>query len=134
MRHDGEARDRTTVFRNARIHTMDPRRPRADSLAVHGGRLVAVGTEVGVAAAAAGGDSRVVDLGGRTVVPGFVESHCHFLSTGLSVRQVDARTPPNAAIADVQERVREFARRLPPGQWILGWGYARPSSTHTRPC
>jgi hypothetical protein len=76
-----------------------------------------------VTAAAAGQDARVVDLGGRTVVPGFVESHCHFLSTGLSARQVDARTPPNTTIADVQGRIREFAGQLPPGQWILGWGY-----------
>ena len=121
MRDDG-VRGRPTVFRNARVHTMDARRPRADALAVRGGRLVAVGTEAD-AAAAVGREAHVVDLGGRAVVPGFVESHCHFLSTGLSVRQVDARTPPNARIADVQTRVAEFARRLPRGQWILGWGY-----------
>ena len=112
----------TTVFRNARIHTMDPRRPAAEALAVRAGRLVAVGSESDVAAAA-GRSARVVDLSGRTVVPGFVESHCHFLMTGLTLRQVDARTPPNTRIADVRARVAEFARRLPRGQWILGWGY-----------
>jgi predicted amidohydrolase YtcJ len=114
--------DATTVFRNGRIHTMDAGRPRADALAVRDGRLLAVGTEA-EAAAAAGRAARVVDLGGRAVLPGFVESHCHFLTTGLALRQVDARTPPNAAIADVLGRVAEFARRLPKGQWILGWGY-----------
>src|SRR5262245_32287160 len=122
MRGEGGARERTTVFRHALIHTMDAGRPRAEAMAVRGGRLLAVGTEA-EAAAAAGRDARVVDLGGRTVVPGFVESHCHYLSTGLSLRQVDARTQPNARIADVLVRVAEFAGRLPRGQWILGWGY-----------
>jgi predicted amidohydrolase YtcJ len=70
-----------------------------------------------------GRSTRVVDLGGRTVVPGFVESHCHFLTTGLTLRQVDARTPPNGTIADLIARVREFARAVPAGDWILGWGY-----------
>jgi predicted amidohydrolase YtcJ len=112
----------TTVFRNARIHTMDAARPRADALAARGGRLLAVGTEADVAAAA-GRDARVVDLGGRAVVPGFVESHCHFLTTGLTLRQVDARTPPNTTIADIRRRVAEFAGRMSPGAWILGWGY-----------
>lgn len=114
--------EQTTVFRRARIHTMDPRRPRAEAMAARGGRLLAVGAEAEVAAVA-GRDARVVDLGGRTVVPGFVESHCHFLTTGLTLRQVDARTPPNGTIADLIARVREFARAVPAGDWILGWGY-----------
>jgi hypothetical protein len=121
MATESDTRDVTTVFRNARIHTMDRRRPQAEALAVRGGRLLAVGTDA--EAAAAGRAARVVDLGGRTVVPGFVESHCHYLMTGLTLRQADARTPPNTTIADVQGRIAEFARRLPRGQWILGWGY-----------
>lgn len=114
--------DETVLFRNARVHTMDGRRPPAAALAVRGGRVLAVGAE-SAAARAAGRRARVVDLGGRAVLPGFVESHCHFLMTGLTLTQVDARTPPNTGIADVLTRVAEFARRLPRGHWILGWGY-----------
>ncbi len=71
------------VYRNARIHTLEPARPEAQALAVRAGRLVAVGSEADVARAVAR-DAHVVDLEGRTVVPGFVESHCHFLTTGLT--------------------------------------------------
>ena len=67
-----------TVFRNARIHTMDRYRPRADALAVRAGRLLAVGTEADVAAAA-GRAARIVDLEGGTVMPGFVR--IRFLSS-----------------------------------------------------
>src|SRR5262245_66286428 len=108
MARAGETGGGATVFRNARIHTMDPRRPRAEALAVRAGRLAAVGTEA-EAAATVGRDARVVDLGGRPVVPGFVESHCHFLTTGLTLRQVDARTPPNATRRDVAGRGRAVA-------------------------
>lgn len=111
-----------SVFVNATIHTLDTTRPRASALAVRDGRLIAVG-DVDDVRRAAGRDARVVDLGGRTVVPGFVESHCHFLYYGLTLDQVNARTPPNTSITDIQARVKEFARRLPPGTWIQGWGY-----------
>ena len=111
-----------TVFLNGAIHTLDPARARARALAVRDGRLTAVGNEDDVRRVA-GRDARVVDLQGLTVVPGFVESHCHFLYYGLTLDQVDARTPPNTTVADIQGRIREFARRVPPGAWIQGWGY-----------
>jgi predicted amidohydrolase YtcJ len=110
------------VYRNARIHTLDPGQPEAQALAVRGGRLLAIGSDADVARVA-GRDATVVDLGGRTVVPGFVESHCHFLTTGLTLRQVEIRTPPNTSIKDVQARLATYARGVPPGQWIQGWGY-----------
>jgi hypothetical protein len=110
------------VYRNARIHTLEPAHPEAQALAVRAGRLVAVGSEADVARAVAR-DAHVVDLEGRTVVPGFVESHCHFLTTGLTLRQVEIRTPPNTSIKDVQARLAEYVRGVPPGQWIQGWGY-----------
>jgi predicted amidohydrolase YtcJ len=110
------------VYTNGNIHTLDAARPRARALAVTGGRLAGVGSEAEVARAA-GRASRVVDLAGRTVIPGFVESHCHFLHYGLTLNQVNLGTPPNGTIADVRARVAEFARRRVPGDWIQGWGY-----------
>ncbi len=111
-----------TVFVNANVHTLDPTAPRAEALAVAGGRLVRVGS-AGAVRELVDAATRVVDLRGRTVLPGFVESHCHFLAYGLTRQQVDAFSPPNTTIAEVVARVAAFARTVPPGSWIQGWGY-----------
>jgi predicted amidohydrolase YtcJ len=64
------------IFVNARVLTMDEARPRAEAVAVGGGRILAVGTRAEVEALAGQG-CRIVDAGGRTLLPGFVESHMH---------------------------------------------------------
>jgi predicted amidohydrolase YtcJ len=121
-----------TAFLNGRIHTLDPARPAASALAVVGGRLAAVGDEAD-ARRVLPRDARVVDLGGRTVVPGFVESHCHFLVTGLTRSQVEIRTPPNDSIADIQRRLKDYVRDLPRDRWVLGWGYDDTLIADARP-
>ncbi len=74
------------LFADAKVLTMDPARPRAEAVAVAGGRIVAVGgAEV---AALAGPDTRVVRCGGRTLLPGFVESHLHLVLGGAELSQL----------------------------------------------
>jgi len=74
------------IIRNARVLTMDTDRPRAEAVAVAGGRIVAVGgAEV---AALAGPATRVIDAGGRTLLPGFVESHLHLVLGGSELTQL----------------------------------------------
>jgi predicted amidohydrolase YtcJ len=74
------------VLTNAKVLTMDPVQPRATAVAVAGGRIVAVGgAEV---AALAGPQTRVVDCGGRTLLPGFVESHLHLVLGGAELAQL----------------------------------------------
>lgn len=96
--------------------------PRARGVAVTGNRIVAVGAESDLRPFIGLG-TEVIDLRGRTVTPGFNDAHCHPLALGLSLREVDARTPPNRSIADLIARIAERARTVAPGQWIIARGY-----------
>ena len=108
------------VLVNGHVVTMDPARPRAQALAVAHGRVVEVGDGAAVRAIA-GPNTRVVDLGGRTVVPGFVDAHNHPAVAGrLHLRRVDCELPSIAAIV---RALRERAARTPEGQWVLGFKY-----------
>jgi predicted amidohydrolase YtcJ len=111
-----------TVFRNADVVTMNPQMPRATTFAVRGGRFYAIGSENEVRRTFSG-ESDVVDLGGKTVIPGIIESHCHISDYALSLGEVNCATPPNQSTEDVIAGVRERAESTPPGKWIKGWGY-----------
>ena len=75
------------IISNARVLTMDTANPRAEAVALAGGRIVAVGTQADVAVLAAPG-VRVIDAGGRTLLPGFVESHLHLVLGGSELSQL----------------------------------------------
>ncbi|NGM45661.1 amidohydrolase [Rhodobacter sp. SGA-6-6] len=75
------------IVTNARVLTMDPERPRAEAVAVAGGRILAVGARTEVEALARPG-CRVIDAGGRTLLPGFVESHLHLVLGGNELTQL----------------------------------------------
>ena len=107
---------------NARVLTMDPRRPVADAIGIIGGRIVAVG-EGAELLARRERDTQVVDLGGRTVLPGFVDAHNHFGPTTLEPRGVDLTNPRAPDIPAIQARIAAAARATPPGGWIRAFGY-----------
>jgi hypothetical protein len=114
---------------NARVWTGDPRRPWADALLVRGERIEVVGSSAEVKKRA--GAMRVLDARGMMVTPGFVDAHVHFLDGGLALLSVQLRDAPTKAA--FVERIRAFARSVPPGTWILNgdwdhenWGGALP--------
>ncbi len=109
-----------TLFRRGHFITLDPTRPFAQALAVRDGKIVAVGTEDELDALI-GPRTRVVDLEGSTVVPGFHDAHCHILLFGLSLVEVDVRAA--TTLAEVMAGVAAQAQRLPAGRWIRGGGY-----------
>ena len=76
------------VLRNGVVHTLDARRPKAQALAITGQRIVAVGSDAEVGPFA-GPKTRVIDLAGATVIPGFKDSHGHLLSMGYARMAVD---------------------------------------------
>src|SRR5215211_461682 len=78
----------TTLIENAHIYTMDRAAPGVEALAWREGRIVAVGRRDEVARAA-GPQARRIDLGGRAVIPGLIDSHIHFLSYARSLAKVD---------------------------------------------
>ncbi|HET7459334.1 MAG TPA: amidohydrolase [Gemmatimonadaceae bacterium] len=120
----------TLAVVNARIWTGDARRPWADAVAVRGDRFELVGSSAAVKKMVGPG-TRVVDAGGRMLVPGFVDAHVHFIDGGFrlaSVQLRDARTP-----AEFTARIGAFAATVPKGTWITGgdwdhtaWGGALP--------
>lgn len=104
---------------NAKIWTGDAQRPWAEALAVDGGKIVAVGSNADIQAA--GAPQRSIDARGRLIVPGFIDSHLHFIDAGRqldSVQLRDVRTREELAA-----RVQAFAATLPPGAWITGGGW-----------
>lgn len=105
---------------NGRIYTMDKHQPRAEAVAIRGTRILAVGS-AGAMADLAGPRTRKIDLAGQTVVPGFIDAHLHFLSYGLSLREIDLIDVPNLERA--LARVAAHAERTPAGQWLTGRGW-----------
>jgi len=91
--------------------------PAPTALALRGGRVLAVGTDREIEALRGPG-TRVIPLGGRFVCPGFVDAHLHLQSGGLQLSRVDLRGVTDRETFEA--RVREHARRTPPGGWILG--------------
>lgn len=108
------------VLLNATVHTVDPGRPRAEAVAVRGNRIVGVGTSAQIQAFV-GPRSRVMDLRGRTVVPGFDDAHAHFLGIGFA--RLDVDLVGTATFDDVLARVEKAVKARAPGEWIRGRGW-----------
>jgi hypothetical protein len=104
------------VLLNGNIHTMDPAMPRAEAVAVIGSRIVDVGGDDEVRKWAGAG-TRVVDLDGRLLLPGFNDAHVHFYQGGRSLASVQLRSARSPE--EFRERIAAFAAKLPAGRWIL---------------
>ncbi len=101
---------RTTVLVNADIRTMERERRRAEALSFSGGRIIDVGGERAVLSGAGNG-ARILDAGGRTVIPGFIDCHTHFLSLGVWSRRLDLTGTRN--VSDVLEAVKRRGADAP---------------------
>jgi predicted amidohydrolase YtcJ len=108
------------ILYNGKLHTQDPRFPRATALALRGGHIRAVGDDAEVCALAAPGDEQI-DLGGRRVLPGLTDAHFHLYGWALARRGLELAG--SASLADVRERVRRAVGAAAPGGWILGQGW-----------
>ncbi|HEX9800463.1 MAG TPA: amidohydrolase [Thermoanaerobaculia bacterium] len=108
------------VLRNGRIVTLDPARPEVPALAVRGGRLVAVGGEAEIRAHVGEG-TRVLDLGGRLAIPGFIESHAHFANLGRAAMIL--KLGGTRSWEEVVATVAAAVERAQPGEWMLGRGW-----------
>ena len=110
------------LFLNARVLTMDPRLPIADAVAIKGDRIRWVG-RVDESPASTDRHTRVVDCDGATVLPGFIDAHCHVLAYAASLLEVDCRPPAVGSIDDIIEAIRRRATETPSGNWIRAQGY-----------
>jgi predicted amidohydrolase YtcJ len=98
----------------------------AEAIAITGDRISAVGRTTDLAQTA-GPKTTIIDLGGHTVLPGFIDAHGHFPSTGLIEKHfVDLNSPPIGSVTSIDETVSaliEKAKTVPEGDWIQGRGY-----------
>ncbi len=108
------------LLRGGRVHTLDPARPLAEAVAIRGNRVLAVG-DAAELSRLAGPATRVVELAGRTVVPGFDDSHAHLLGIGFS--RLDLDLAGTGSFAEVLERVAAAVKAHRPGEWIRGRGW-----------
>ncbi|MFN8579518.1 MAG: amidohydrolase [Gemmatimonadaceae bacterium] len=115
------AQDADVILRNGRIWTGDTLRPYAQAIAIRGERLLAVGSSSDVLKHRAA-TTRIIDLGGRFVTPGFIDDHTHFNQAGallIGANLLDVSTAPALA-----QRVKAAVARMSPGAWLTGgdWG------------
>lgn len=117
------------IVHNARIYTVDQNKPFVDAMVVKDGRIVFTGP-AGPAMAWKGDATRVIDLGGQTVVPGMIDSHAHLGGLGTALRVVDlvGTTSYDEIVAKVAARARD----LPSGTWITGRGWDQNDWADTR--
>lgn len=110
-----------TIIVNGKVYTVNPRQPWAQALALSDGRILAVGSNEEIERWR-GPATKVIDAGGHLVLPGFTDSHIHFLEGGLTLVELDlndAHTP--AAIEDL---LKNYAKSHPGKGWIVGQGWA----------
>ncbi len=104
------------IFTNGKIWTVDTSRPRAEAVAVRGGRILAVGSTDDIRQYATS-STTVIDLGGKLMLPGFIDDHVHFMSGGFQLENLDLRDAKDEA--EFASRIAARATRFP-GRWITG--------------
>jgi len=110
------------ILVNANVITMDPVLPGARLVRVSNGRIASVSADE-TPGESKRAKAEVIDCRGKTVVPGFIDAHCHLVSYGDSFVTLDLGPRNVSSISDVRDAIREAARGLPPGTWIKGRGY-----------
>jgi len=111
------AADADLILHNGKILTVDSAFSIRQAVAVKNGRITAVGEDRAVLSAERGPHTRVVNLRGRTVLPGLIDSHLHPLEGGLS--EFREPLPPLDSYAAIQDYIRGQARKTPKGRWIV---------------
>ncbi len=117
----GQKKPADLILINGDVRTFDAKMPRAEAVAVSGGKIVAVGRNDEIRKLA-GERTQIVDAKGRLVLPGFNDSHVHFAAIGNKFSSLDVRGLTSAEA--VAAKAAEYARFLPKGRWILGSGFA----------
>jgi predicted amidohydrolase YtcJ len=118
------------VVTGGRVLTQDQGRPTAEAFAVKDGRFVAVGSTEDVRSLA-GPDTEISDVGGMTVVPGFIDAHSHPSGAGLNaLKNVNTNL---GAISRIRAALSERAAETPAGEWIIGYMYDDTKQEEGRP-
>lgn len=119
--HRASAQEADLILRNGRIWTGDTLQPSVQAVAVRGDRLIFVGSNVAVTRHRTA-RTRVIDLGGRFVTPGFIDDHTHFNQAGALL--IGANLLDVSSAGPMAERIKAAVARMSPGAWLTGgdWG------------
>lgn len=109
------------IVTGGRVYTADAHGSWASAVAVDRGRIAVVGSDEEVLEALPGAER--VDVGGRTIVPGFIDAHNHFLATGESLASIDVRYPAVASTDDLVAVIARAARETPMGERVRAFGF-----------
>lgn len=112
-----QAADADLILHNGRIVTVDAQFRVAEAIAIRGERIVAVGTSTNVLAKERSARTKLIDLAGKTVLPGLNDAHVHILGAALS--EFRRKLPPLDSITAIQAYIRERAAVTPKGEWII---------------
>ncbi len=107
------------ILHNANILTMDMKNPKAEAVGIIDDKISFVGRNSEIHSIGRG--TKYVDLQGRTLVPGFIDSHVHFLQRGLQLLELDLRD--TCSIDEVLNKLNIKARETEKGKWIIGYGW-----------
>ena len=108
------------VLHNANIFTSNPDFPKAEAIAISNGKVVAVGSNDDIMGLS-GASTRKMDIGGKTITPGFIDAHSHPASSGRShLRNVDCDL---RSIEAIKKTISERVANTPPGEWVSGFKY-----------
>jgi predicted amidohydrolase YtcJ len=111
------------ILKNGAVYTLNKAQPWAEAVAVAGGKIVFVGSNSKAKKYSAKG-TRVLDLAGKMVLPGFQDSHVHLISGGMELEQCNLNDLPTKE--EVLARIRAYAAENPDKDWIVGGGWALP--------
>ncbi len=124
------------IYHGGDIVTVDDKNPAAEALAVFKGKIIAVGTKADVLKLK-GDTTKLVDLGGKTLVPGFLDGHSHFINCLQVAHQANCFAPPagpGKSIADIITSLKatQAKFKIPNGEFIVGYGYDGDAITDGR--
>ena len=110
------------ILINGKIVTVDEKFTTQEAVAVKDGKVMAVGSTKEMKKLK-GDATEVIDVEGKTVLPGLYDSHLHMIFTGVGLQIINLRTPPMKNIADIAKAVGEKVKKAKPGEWIVGRGW-----------
>ncbi|MDH7492816.1 MAG: amidohydrolase family protein, partial [Candidatus Saccharicenans sp.] len=108
------------IITEAKIYTVNPSQPWAEAVAIKGEKIIFVGS-ARQARKYAGPSTKIIQAGGRLLLPGFQDSHVHFVSGSLNLNRVDLAGTRN--VEEIQDRIRQFVAAHPDLPWIQGRGW-----------
>ncbi len=116
------------IYFGGPIVTVNDAQPSAEAIAIKDGKIIAVGNRTDVEAAHKGQLTEMVDLGGKTLVPGFIDAHSHFLFALDMPTQANLSAPPVGPVKSIPDIIAELKKlqarlNIPKGDWVIGYGY-----------